>query len=811
MFELNWQYEPATDLNWPLTDKLAACPREPDMLVYGLRLLTAMTLRIWLSTYHRLNIIGRENLPVSGSYVLVANHASHLDALCILSALKLSILRRAFPAAARDYFFVDLPRIAFSAVFINATPFSPRVVSSPQPGYLPAFIDAARQYPDSLPGRNALADRTTWRVSPGDRQSGRRIECAGDSLRAAGRGSRVAKGCHIPPTISGSSDDRRGADLFLARTLSRIRRANRRRPACGRGRALMQLSTHTMTTWDGAQLFYRAWAPEKPSGKAILLFHRGHEHSGFWQETVEGLKLDDIAFYAWDQRGHGQSDGERGHAPNVAAVIKDAETFARHLCAVHGFRLEETLVIAHSIGAVIAAGWVHDYAPPIRGMVLAAPAFRVRLYIPLAIPLLRLKQRLFGPGIVKSYVKASMLTHDRALVAAYEYDSMVFRQIAVNMLLDLHDTSTRLLKDAGAITVPTLMLAAGKDWVVDLYAQRAFYERLSSPIKQFEVLDGDYHSIFQETDRRETFQRVRTFVAACFARKTCGNGLLEADQGGYTRTEYDLLRSPGRWHWSLLRGFLKTIGRLSQGVNLGWETGFDSGLTLDYVYQNQTAGRTPIGRLIDYFYLNSIGWRGIRVRGTNLKAALRLCMQTLADAGRDVRILDIASGPGRYVLETMAAANSISASATLRDYQQQNLDAAAELAQKLGVDRVSTVLGDAFDRDSLAGVTPRPSIAIVSGLYELIPDNDRVRGSLEGIAAAMEADGHLIYTCQPWHPQVEFIARVLTNREGQPWIMRRRTQAEMDQLVAAAGFEKISQDIDPWGIFTVSVARKRST
>jgi 1-acyl-sn-glycerol-3-phosphate acyltransferase len=124
MFELNWQYEPATDLNWPLTDKLAACPREPDMLVYGLRLLTAMTLRIWLSTYHRLNIIGRENLPVSGSYVLVANHASHLDALCILSALKLSILRRAFPAAARDYFFVDLPRIAFSAVFINATPFS---------------------------------------------------------------------------------------------------------------------------------------------------------------------------------------------------------------------------------------------------------------------------------------------------------------------------------------------------------------------------------------------------------------------------------------------------------------------------------------------------------------------------------------------------------------------------------------------------------------------------------------------------------------------------------------------------------------
>ena len=54
----------------------------------------------------------------------------------------------------------------------------------------------------------------------------------------------------------------------------------------------------------------------------------------------------------------------------------------------------------------------------------------------------------------------------------------------------------------------------------------------------------------------------------------------------------------------------------------------------------------------------------------------------------------------------------------------------------------------------------------------------------------------------------EFIARVLANREGRPWIMRRRTQAEMDELVRNAGFEKISQEIDPCGIFTVSAARR---
>jgi Putative methyltransferase len=96
----------------------------------------------------------------------------------------------------------------------------------------------------------------------------------------------------------------------------------------------------------------------------------------------------------------------------------------------------------------------------------------------------------------------------------------------------------------------------------------------------------------------------------------------------------------------------------------------------------------------------------------------------------------------------------------------------------------------------------------VSGLYELFPENEPVLRSLRGLAAIVEPGGRLIYTNQPWHPQVEFIARVLPNREGKPWIMRRRTQAEMDELVRRAGFIKLSQEIDQWGIFTVSVARR---
>jgi hypothetical protein len=96
----------------------------------------------------------------------------------------------------------------------------------------------------------------------------------------------------------------------------------------------------------------------------------------------------------------------------------------------------------------------------------------------------------------------------------------------------------------------------------------------------------------------------------------------------------------------------------------------------------------------------------------------------------------------------------------------------------------------------LRSIRPRPNVAIVSGLYELFADNQMVQRSLEGLAAALEEGGYLIYTNQPWHPQLTMIARVLDNREGKPWVMRCRSQAEMDELVRSAGFEKLEMLID---------------
>jgi hypothetical protein len=185
-------------------------------------------------------------------------------------------------------------------------------------------------------------------------------------------------------------------------------------------------------------------------------------------------------------------------------------------------------------------------------------------------------------------------------------------------------------------------------------------------------------------------------------------------------------------------------------------------------------------------------------------------MGRLAGAGVPVRIVDIAAGHGRYVLEAIEASAIKPDSVLLRDYSDINVEAGRTMIRAKGLENLAQfVKGDAFDTGSLAAIEPKPTLGIVSGLYELFPDNAMVTASLKGLAQAIPRGGYLIYTGQPWHPQLELIARALTShRQGQAWIMRRRVQAEMDQLVAAAGFRKVDQRIDEWGIFTVSVAER---
>ena len=224
------------------------------------------------------------------------------------------------------------------------------------------------------------------------------------------------------------------------------------------------------------------------------------------------------AIFAWDQRGHGRSPGERGDAEHLSTVATDADTFVRDVSATHGIPVENMVVLAHSVGAVIATAWVHDYRPADPRPDPGDTRFPREALRPVRRSRFCGSGKLFGPWH-RQELRQGDDADPRSRAGRRVSDRPVdlpadFGQDA----LDLYDTSTRLLADAGAITVPTLMLVAGADWVVKQSAQRAFFNRLSSPNKRIENCRAFTTRCFTKRTERLAVDKVREFATGLFTR-----------------------------------------------------------------------------------------------------------------------------------------------------------------------------------------------------------------------------------------------------------------------------------------------------
>lgn len=586
--------------------------------------------------------------------------------------------------------------------------------------------------------------------------------------------------------------------------------------------ALREAVESTFVAADGTELFYRSWFPADYSEgrelkKAVLLFHRGHEHSGRFQEMVDRLALDDVAFFAWDCRGCGQSPGPRGDARGIGHLESDMDFFFRHLCGTYNLAQENVVVLAHSVAAVVAGLWVLDYGPRIRGLILATPALDVKLYLPFAREGLTALNAAGQMKTVTSYVRGKALTHDKQEAKNYDKDPLISKEISTRLLLDLYKGAERLLDYAYALDVPTQVLVARADWVIRNGPVGELFRRLPHSKKELKAYRGFFHAIFHEKERELVFADVRAFVEERFEEKIePRDHLLQADRKGVSAERFQWLKagtppvSVKNLVWNVSRLSMKTLGRVSQGMRLGLKRGFSSGETLDYVYQNRPRGWSIFGRVVDTFYLNSIGWVCIRQRKRHLDELLEEALTSVRESlGEEhkIRLCDLAGGPGRYLLDALCARPEEAMEVVVRDADEHSLAKGRELAAELKESRCQYKLGDAFSKESIAQLEPL-DVAVVSGLYELFPDNAPVQASLQGLAQVVKPGGYLITTNQPSHPTLELIAETLTHGDGSRWVMRCRSTAEMDELTRAAGFVKLRTLIDEHGIFSVSLAQR---
>lgn len=561
------------------------------------------------------------------------------------------------------------------------------------------------------------------------------------------------------------------------------------------------MNTGHFNSFDHSEIFYREWNFQ-PTQKSIIIIHRGHEHSGRLSDIAESAQFSTYNIFAFDLRGHGHTKTETSSV--FMDYVRDLDSFAKFLETKYHLKMSDFFVLANSIGGVVASAWTHDYAPNIAGMALLAPAFRINLIVPFANEMITLGTKLKKGLIIKSYVKSEMLTHDVEEQKAYDTDSLITRSIDAELLIDLAKAGKRLVEDAAAIDTPTLILSAEKDKVVFNTDQKIFFDRLDTKLKKVEVLPDFFHGILFETGKEMVYDKIKAFADECFNQPQ-KEASLKPDQ--FSVKEHDDLQNKvgNNLNYKFQKWSLGKIGKISDGMAIGIKHGFDSGISLNYVYHNQPKGKLGFGKMMDKNYLEAIGWKGIRIRKQHLLQVLEKNIENLKKEGRKIKIFDVAGGTGNYLFDIKDKYPEVEI--VINEFIKDNITVGEKVIHEKKYQNVRFTNFDCFDPETYNKVNFEPNIIIVSGILELFGDNELASKALTGIRSIAEKNSHLLYTGQPWHPQLKMIAYVLNSHQKKNWVMRRRSQKELDRLMAYNNIQKENMLIDDFGIFTVSSAK----
>ena len=254
-----------------------------------------------------------------------------------------------------------------------------------------------------------------------------------------------------------------------------------------------------------------------PARATVLLVHGLGEHLGRYAALAQALNSWGYAVRAYDQYGHGASDGPRGGLPSATRLLDDLAQVVDQTRA--GMTTgQPLLLLGHSMGGLVAARFVALQRRPLEGLVLSSPALDPGLnpvqkllvaVLPALLPNLRV-----GNGL-----DARLISHDPAVVAAYQSDPLVHDRIAARLARFIADDSAAVRAAASGWVLPTLLLYAGADRLVNPAGSRAFAAVAPPAVLSSQCFEPLYHEIFNEAEpgRSQVLAALRAWLDARFA------------------------------------------------------------------------------------------------------------------------------------------------------------------------------------------------------------------------------------------------------------------------------------------------------
>jgi alpha-beta hydrolase superfamily lysophospholipase len=270
-------------------------------------------------------------------------------------------------------------------------------------------------------------------------------------------------------------------------------------------------STATLKTADGLDLYLRRWETEGVAHQwTFVLVHGLGEHGGRYQHLAEWFTPHGAIVYAMDQRGHGRSGGQRGHAPSLQALLDDLDLVVMRARTESGGPL---VLIGHSFGGLVAIAYALDRPDRLDKAVFSAPALVPKVKVP------AWKRALAGV-LPKVAPKASfaneidpkVLSHDPVIAPAYTGDPFVHNQITAGLFASTIARGEEFIERAPELRVPFLLMHGRDDQVVDPVGSQRFFARAKAPDRAFCLYPGLYHEIFNEVERERVFQDIDSWL-----------------------------------------------------------------------------------------------------------------------------------------------------------------------------------------------------------------------------------------------------------------------------------------------------------
>jgi len=263
----------------------------------------------------------------------------------------------------------------------------------------------------------------------------------------------------------------------------------------------MQHIEFTQQAPDGIQFYFQGWQPETPPKAVVCLVHGLGEHSGRYAHVAAALNAAGYALFGFDLRGHGKSDGLRGHTPSYDTLLDDIGRLLDEAAARYPGL--PRFLYGQSLGGNLVLNCALRRKPAIAGVVATSPWLRLSSAPPAArMTLGRVMNRLLPAFVQSSGLDPTGLSRDPEVVRAYKVDPLVHDRLSARLGMAAIEAGEWALAHAAEFPLPLLLAHGSADKLTSATASAEFANKVPGDCT-FKLWDGFYHETHNEPEKAE--------------------------------------------------------------------------------------------------------------------------------------------------------------------------------------------------------------------------------------------------------------------------------------------------------------------